>query len=310
MSETPVFSLIVPTRQRADQLGRLLHSLAITAADPAAIEVVLVVDADDAASLSFRFERLALQRVVVAPGLRMGALNMAGYEASTGAYLMLLNDDVIARTRRWDRRILGALSRFPDGIVLVHPNDWLFGERLCTFPIVSRAFCDLAGGICPRGYVRYRIDDHIEDVFNLLWVLGECRTIYLADVVFEHRPFGAADGERAYVPREDILARDAPEFDALFPGRKELALRLKEIIRGPAPPARLQRWRSKLETIEDPFALRVPQRHQVEADAQKLRYRLAMGMRRIRTCVRQQGCRGLVEAVWKRLGSKSSVRPL
>src|SRR5581483_2349361 len=111
---------------------------------------VLVIDADDHTSLAFRFECLYLQQVVVPPGLPMGALNMAGYGASTGRYLMLLNDDVVARTRYWDRRVLSCLRRYPDGIVLVHTNDRLFGEQLCTFPIVSRRYCEIAGGICPR----------------------------------------------------------------------------------------------------------------------------------------------------------------
>src|SRR5271165_4387469 len=187
MPARPTFSLLVPTRLRTDRLGRLLHSLARTAADPGAIEVVLVIDADDGDSLAFRFDGLTLKRVVVEPGLPMGTLNMAAYQASAGAYLMLLNDDVIARTPRWDRKVLACLRRFPDGIVLIHTNDRLFQEVLCTFPLVSRAFCELAGGICPQSYQRYRIDDHIEDVFNLLGVLGERRTVYLPDVVFEHR---------------------------------------------------------------------------------------------------------------------------
>src|SRR5262249_14419206 len=157
MPQCPTFSLIVPTRERAAQLRRMLDSVAATAADARGIEVVLVIDADDAATQAFVHDRLTLKKVVVPPGLPMGALNMAGYEASSGAYLMLLNDDVIARTRRWDRRVLACLRRFPDGIVLIHTNDHLFGEQLCTFPIVTRTFCELAGGICPRDYLRYRI---------------------------------------------------------------------------------------------------------------------------------------------------------
>src|SRR5205085_2583734 len=92
----PNFSLIVPTRQRTDQLARLLESLAATTADPAALEVVLVVDADDRDSIEFTFERFPIKKVVVEPGLTMGTLNSKGYEASAGRYLMLLNDDVVA----------------------------------------------------------------------------------------------------------------------------------------------------------------------------------------------------------------------
>src|SRR5436305_10098365 len=104
-------------------------------------------------------------------------------------------------------------------------------EHRCVFPAESRTFCELAGGMCPRECVRYRIDDHIEDVFNLLAFLGHCRTVYLPDVVFEH--FNAVEHPQAgcvYQSAPDILAVDAPRFDALFAARKEFALRLVDYI--------------------------------------------------------------------------------
>jgi hypothetical protein len=301
MPRPPTFSLLVPTRQRTVPLARLLHSLAATAADPEALEVILVVDADDRDSRAFRCDRLAMKHVVVAPGLPMGTLNMAAYEASAGAYLMLLNDDVVAHTRRWDRKVLSCLQRFPDGIVLVHTNDHLFREVLCTFPIVSRTFCEWAGGICPRTYERYRIDDHIEDVFNLLGVLGERRTIYLPDVVFEHLKFTAQDdGSRTYIPDDAPLARDAARFQALLPQRKELALRLKEFLAAQAAPRRRQCWRARLARVTDSFALRVPGRLRVESETRKLRYRLASLLRRLGGCVCRRDWRGAVQILGDR----------
>ena len=218
MPRRPTFSLIVPTRRRPAQLRRFLDSVAATASDPNGIEVVLVVDADDPASIAADHPSLALRHVVVPPGRTMGAINRAGYEASAGDYVMLLNDDVIARTPGWDATALACFRRFPDPIVLVHVNDTLFRDRLCTFPLTTRAFCERAGGICPPEYIRYRIDDHIEDVFNLLAVLGRRRTVYLPDVVFQHynlieRP----EGDRVYASDPAVLALDAPRFAALFP---------------------------------------------------------------------------------------------
>jgi hypothetical protein len=287
----PTISLIVPTRGRPAQLGRFLRSLAATAARPEALEVVLVIDADDPESAEISHPELALKHVVVPPGLTMGALNTAGYRASTGAYLMLLNDDVIARTRGWDDRLRACFRRFPDGIVLVHANDTLFRDLLCTFPAVTRTFCELAGGICPSGYVRYRIDDHIEDVFNLLAALGRRRSVYLPDVVFEHlNTVALPQGGHAYTSDPAVLAVDAPRFEALFAHRKELALRLLAHIGGP-PSARQQR---RLEALADPFALRVPGRQRLELRG---RLHLAAGraaalIERARACLRRRGYLG------------------
>src|SRR5688500_3975446 len=97
----PLFSLIVPTRGRPAQLRRMLESVARTASHPERIEVVLVVDADDPASL-VTHPRLTVRQVVGPPGRTMGALNNAGFVASAGDFVMLLNDDVIVRTRGWD----------------------------------------------------------------------------------------------------------------------------------------------------------------------------------------------------------------
>src|SRR5438105_1693187 len=84
----PTFSLIVPTRGRPEQLHRFLTSVETTVARPDDVEVVLVVDADDGSSLEVSADRLRVAHVVVAPGQTMGALNMAGYAASSGRYLM------------------------------------------------------------------------------------------------------------------------------------------------------------------------------------------------------------------------------
>jgi len=266
-----LFSLIVPTRQRIEKLRRFLVSLAATTADTGRIEVILVVDADDAESRAFHFDRVPLRRVIVEPGLPMGALNQAGYEASTGDYIMLLNDDVIVRTRKWDKRILSCLKRYPDGIVLTHVNDTLFREGMCTFPLVSRTYCELAGGICPTDYLRYRIDDHVEQVFNLLGVLGENRIAYLPNVIFEHDKYiETGAGQRKYYLDERIETLDVPRFAAHWDGRKELALRLKRHIAGRGIQPADENWRCRLALVHDSPALRSVGRYRHESRTRRL----------------------------------------
>jgi glycosyltransferase involved in cell wall biosynthesis len=297
--QRPIFSLIVPTRGRPAELRRFLDSVARTAARPRAIEVVLVVDADDTVSAAVDHAGLSLRHVVVPTGRTMGELNSAGYEASAGEYVMLLNDDVVARTRGWDATALRCCRRFRDGIVLVHVNDTLSHHYLCTFPLVSRIFCELARGICPREYRRYRIDDHIEDVFNLLAALGRRRTVYLPDVVFEH--FNAIDDPeagRVCVPDPDILALDAPRFLSLFEARKELALRLLDYMERGTPPVLLAERRRRLAALTDPFALRTLGRQRIErapwlwrlADAMTHPSKFAAKVgRRVRACMAPVG---------------------
>jgi hypothetical protein len=307
-----MISLIVPTRGRPEQLRRLLDQLAQTTHELDRLEVVLVIDADDAPTQQIGDDRLLLQRVIVPPGQTMGALNFAGHAACRGRYIMLLNDDVIPRTRGWDVVVRQVFAAHPDDIALVHVNDLVMQRHLCTFPIVSRRFCEIVGGICPRDYRRYRIDDHIEDHFNLLGVLGQRRIVYVPQVVFEHSNYVTqVSGLRQYFSDPAILAADAPLYERLFAQRKEAALRLMAVIAGRTI---LPRWRRRLARIADPFVLRQPDRQRILTEhgivePWTLDPRPSLWSRAGR-CLRERGVGGLIRAAGRRLGFASKSASL
>ena len=173
----PIFSFIIPTRNNIHGLKILLDSFKATTNCLDSIEILLVADDDDQVSKDFVYHGIHIKKVIAKTGLPMGALNMMGFKASTGRFIMLLNDDVVLQTAGWDTQILSHFKKYSDGIILVHVNDLIFKEKLCTFPFVSRVFCDIIGGICPTEYRRHRIDDHLYNIFNLLGVLGENRIV-------------------------------------------------------------------------------------------------------------------------------------
>ncbi len=226
------FSFLLPTRGRPDLARRFLRSVTETADRSEEIEVVLGVDEDDAPSHSIAHAGLSVKIVVLPPGMTMGALNRACFERSAGRYVMLINDDVIVRTRGWDSAVYRAFARYADDLALVHVNDLLFGQRLCTFPILSRKSC-LEIGICPQCYRRYRIDDHIYDSYGLLGYLGHSRLVYLKDVIFEHENYSVAGSrtgrraglpareERLYVPNAEVFEADSRDFENCFEDRKK-----------------------------------------------------------------------------------------
>jgi hypothetical protein len=290
--------------------------VARTLANPQDVEVILVVDANDPASSAVSHQSLNLRQVVVPPGLTMGSLNMAGYEACRGTYVMLLNDDVIIRTRRWDERVRACLRRLPDDIALIHVNDTLFRDKLCTFPLVSRVFCEICGGVCPREYSRYRIDDHIEDIFNLMSALGKRRTFYLPDLVFEHcNTIEDPRAGRVYASQPSVLALDDRRFEALSAARKEVVLRLLEYIEGLSSSELVAVRRRQLAKFNDPFYLRKPGRQRVDQSGWlrygAYRWRQSGGLAswacalasRARACAERKGLSGLASAVGRRLGT-------
>src|SRR5262245_34734384 len=102
----PLLSLILPTKDRTTSLDRFLASLRRTTTRLDAIEVVLVIDEDDHASREYQPDpAISVVRVPVRPGSTMGELNSAGYAASSGANVMLVNDDIEINTPQWDEQV-------------------------------------------------------------------------------------------------------------------------------------------------------------------------------------------------------------
>jgi hypothetical protein len=278
----PLISFLLPTRGKPDLARRFLRSLHDTAHQPREIEVVLGVDEDDPPSHSISgpwvhgAAGLTVKTVVLPAGLTMGALNRACFAASTGRYVMLANDDVIARTPGWDTAIYRTFARFADDIALVHVNDLLFRERLCAFPVLSRKAC-LEIGVCPACYRRYRIDDHIGDTYGLLAHLRHERRVYLKDVVFEHENYTTATGTmypwsarkiaapnfqspdgKVYVLEPEAFAADSREFAARLEERKRDTCKLARLIETAALERRHAAYEGLLAKVRDPFARRPP----------------------------------------------------
>ena len=263
------FSFLLPTRGRAEQVLRFLTSVVETAEHLEQIEVILCVDADDTESHHIECSPLSIKTVIVPPGLSMGALNRACFDASSGRYVMLINDDVVARSQGWDTTIQAVFRGYEDDILLVHVNDLLFRDKLCTFPILSRRAC-LEIGLCPVEYQRYRLDDHIFDTYCMLSHLGHKRIIHLSDVVFEHRNhcdqsvsdevqvFTSIDN-KVYLPNQEILDRDASVFDARLAERKKNAVRLASLIDQSAADNVRRRNVRVLEEVDDARTLRRPE---------------------------------------------------
>jgi hypothetical protein len=253
-------SLVVPTRGQIPRLSRFLESITTTASNLSSIEVILIVDEDDEAYKEFAYEEVFLKKVLVSPGTNASDLRTAGYNASVGRYIMLLTDDVIVKTRDWDDKILSVFRRFPDQIALAHVNDTIFKDKLCVFPVVSRKYCEIVGGISPPNYKRYRIDDHIFNIFNMLGVLGCRRIVYLPDVIFEHIHYVIGkDGQREYHPDYKIMESDARYFEEQLAQRKALVLKLMEYIYNYAKGENKLACEQILSQINDSFSIRRPE---------------------------------------------------
>ena len=103
-SPPPLVSVIIPTRDRADVLGKCLGGL-LVATDYPALEVI-VADNDSCEPETFRlFDRLAADprvRILPCPGpFNYSAINNKAIAESRGEILLLLNNDVLIRHADW-----------------------------------------------------------------------------------------------------------------------------------------------------------------------------------------------------------------
>jgi len=224
-----MISIILPTRRRPQYLIDFVDSVRRTVFQPENLEIVLVRDEDDS-TLCPEVEGLVIRQVIGPPGRNMGELNQAGLLACSGEWVFLLNDDVLMKTAGWDSRLNWASSRYRDGICLIHVNDTLLRERLCVFPFISRLLA-LKYNFIESCYKRYRIDDHIEDIFLRLAALGENRIQYLPDVVVEHRNVTWVNGVPEYHSEQNLLARDAEQYEQLAENRQQVAVSIYREIR-------------------------------------------------------------------------------
>jgi hypothetical protein len=176
-------SVLLPTRGRPARAERMLRSLTETAADPSAIEIVLLADRDDSPSHAIDTRGLRTIRLIRRRSM-MGVITDVCYRASTGRHIMLANDDIVFCTPGWDEAVLDAMAFHEDGIALVWGNDDHTGGP--THPFLPRALCELMGGVCPTAYDRLFIDVHLYSIFRKLKSLGHDRMRFLSDVMIEH----------------------------------------------------------------------------------------------------------------------------
>ncbi len=223
------FSLILPTHNHPALLKRLFESIALTAANLDRIEVVLYLDNGDILSQKISHPFIRLVKLIKQPDT-MGNMLRQAYLASQAERIMLINDDMLFRTKGWDIEVQKTFSLFTDEVGMVYGNDFYYGNLMCTFPILSRKACELMGGICPAQYKWHCIDAHIFDIFKRLSGMGHKRSVYLGNVIFEHmhHELSAAINDSELEPRSDV--DDQELYFSLAQERQQVALRLAEYI--------------------------------------------------------------------------------
>ncbi len=233
---TAKISLLLPTRGRLALVDRLFQSLVEQTEDLDALEIILYVDEDDTASHTIRHDKLKLIKII-GPRTTMGACNTACLKLAKGEIVVLMNDDMVARSRGWDRKLYELHNSVEDGIYLAHANDLYMRAKLSIIPILSKKTCDLLQEPYPEQYPGGFIDYHLFDIFKRLAQKGHSRVFFQEDVIFEHlhHRMGKSEFDETYQRRGRIDLGDEV-FISLRQMRQVSSERLASVIDGHLPP--------------------------------------------------------------------------
>lgn len=198
-----MISILCPTRNRPQQLARMVQSVRETSrsgfVSRGGVEVLCYVDEDDTSDVS--------PADLVLRGQRM--THSAYYSAlavlAHGDILMMSGDDAIFRTPGWDKMVEDAFAACPDKILLVHGDDGCErGKSFATHPIISRRWVEITGRFTAPYFSGDWADTWLNDIANYLG-----RRLYLPFVnEHMHWMWGKAQRDATYVDTDARKAAD------------------------------------------------------------------------------------------------------
>lgn len=229
------FSILCPTRSRSGRCKRYAQSIFSTAAKPECVELLLYVDNDDPQKGGYENWTSKMNNVILVIGEPISiskSWNILA-ENATGNVFMMGNDDLVHETVGWDVKLDVEISKFPDQVFCIWVNDKHKGEKLCTFPIVSRKWYKTVGYFTPGVFYFFRNDTWIQNLGQRI-----NRLHYVSDIIIEHRhwSYGYVKDETTLRNRKtgknviNYAAEDAKIWKETESKREEAAIKLREII--------------------------------------------------------------------------------
>ena len=106
-------------------------------------------------------------------------------------WLMMGNDDIVYKTKDWDKKLDQHISKLSDDYWLLWPNDGINGGSHCAFPIVSKAWHDTLGYFVPEIFI---FGYHDTYVYRVAQRAGRCK--YVSDIHNNHQHANRNPAER------------------------------------------------------------------------------------------------------------------
>jgi glycosyltransferase involved in cell wall biosynthesis len=177
-------SLITPTRNRPENILRLVNSALETAKYKNQLEFIFYIDIDDTISLD-ALRLLKIQNPNQIKYLQGGRIILSemwnrAYDLSSADIVMHCGDDIIFRTKYWDQEVIKAFDSYDDKLVFVHGNDGYWVETFGTHGFLHKNWIKICGYFLPPYFSSDYNDTWLNDISNLIK-----RRVYI-DIYTEH----------------------------------------------------------------------------------------------------------------------------
>jgi hypothetical protein len=230
-----IFSILVPTRERPEQLEAFIESVSNTAFNRSIVEILVAYDNDDKKThlyiqkLNRRFGSL----VKFYSKQRSNMLNRDYFNwlqrFSNGTFLITCHDDCRFLTQSWDQilanKLKGYLSNKVDYIVYANS----------AFPVISRNAVEILGYTVHPDFPSWGAGRYLERLFQSL-----NRLMPLSEIVIDHISYHTGKREKdvvnLYVERCAARVPGNPEHMNIFGDREKLNNHILEINEEEKPP--------------------------------------------------------------------------
>lgn len=227
-----MISILVPTKNRPQNIIRLSHNIFNTMSGENLIEIYFYVDFDDGLSVPAINELQSIYKNIKYIQshhiILSNTVNILS-SLSPGPYYMNGADDILFRTKNWDLLIIDAFSEWEDKIGIVHGRDGIHSGGLATHSFFHKNWINTLGYLCPPYFA---VD--MADRWNSEIAGAVKRKKYLEELYIEHMHPNVKKSERDETYNMANIHRKRKIFKTIYDDLKSLKMndieKLKNII--------------------------------------------------------------------------------
>jgi len=224
-----MISIIIPTKDRTDNLKEVFKSLNETTLYSKEVEVVLYIDYDDKNTIDFLKNEIndhigviKTSAIVGKTKIKLADMYNESFKKCTGDIIMYSADDVRFKTQHWDVLVNEEFNRYADKICLVFGPDGIQPiGTLATHGFLSRAAIEKIGYVHPIG-MGYNYSDNW-----LTYIYRKLNRLCYTPVYFEHCHWGVG---KATYDNTYKTGSDASHDDSIDLWRNSLEQRDKDVV--------------------------------------------------------------------------------